>query len=256
MLSMKDIEICQFLEWDSTFFGVNIARVSKARLEAGDLKQISQWCQKNNIDCLCLLADLGDQLTISLTEDYGFRLVDVRVTLECQIFEASSVAVYNSQVVIRPAFPQDVPALCTIARYNHRDSRFYYDVRFPTDRCDALYETWIENSCKGYADTVFVVETAMASIGYITCHLVDHNTGQIGLLGVAREFQGQGIGRRLVNESLRWFADQGVKQVRVVTQGRNVNAQRLYGRSGFLPYAMQLWYHYWFSDGGSMSKHE
>ena len=43
-------------------------------------------------------------------------------------------------------------------RDSHRDSRFYYDPGFPNQRCDELYETWIDRSCHGYADTVLVAE--------------------------------------------------------------------------------------------------
>jgi dTDP-4-amino-4,6-dideoxy-D-galactose acyltransferase len=247
---MESKEICRYLEWDSRFFGINIGCVSDTKLTTQGLNCITKWCEEKAIDCLCLLADSSDRRTISLAEDYGFRLIDIRATFEYQFGEATAVEISNSQFVIRPSVPRDISALRSIAKHNHRDSRFYYDGHFPTDRCDALYETWIENSCNGYADVVFIAEMQMSCAGYITCHLGAQNIGQIGLLGVAPEFQGQGIGRGLINESLRWFADNGVKHVRVVTQGRNVSAQRLYGRSGFLPSAVQLWYHRWFSDSG------
>jgi len=32
----------------------------------------------------------------------------------------------------------------------------------------------------------------------------------------------------------------------VVTQGRNLAAQRLYQRNGFVTASLQLWYHRWF----------
>ena len=50
----------------------------------------------------------------------------------------------------------------------------------------------------------------------------------------------RGIGWALVAESLRWFAVHGARQVSVVTQGRNVQAQRLYQHCGFLTRSMQL----------------
>jgi dTDP-4-amino-4,6-dideoxy-D-galactose acyltransferase len=252
-MNIKSQALCRYLEWDSALFGVEIANVLKNVLDANEFDAITQWCEARSIDCVCLLADPSDRQTVALAEDYGFRLIDIRVTLEYQFGDIPAMEEDEARYIIRPSAPQDIPALRSIAKCNHRDSRFYYDANFPTDRCDALYETWIENSCNGYAAAVFVAETKLGYAGYITCHLVDQNTGQIGLFGVASGFRGQGIGRGLIDESLRWFADYRVKQVRVVTQGRNLSAQRLYGRAGFLPSAMQLWYHRWFSNSGGQT---
>jgi ribosomal protein S18 acetylase RimI-like enzyme len=37
----------------------------------------------------------------------------------------------------------------------------------------------------------------------------------------------------------------GVQRVSVVTQGRNVAAQKLYQSCGFTTCSVQLWYHWW-----------
>ena len=58
--------------------------------------------------------------------------------------------------------------------------------------------------------------------------------------------RGRGGGSALVQGALAWFADRGVTQVLVVTQGRNVGAQRLYQKAGFLTRKVELWYHRWF----------
>jgi dTDP-4-amino-4,6-dideoxy-D-galactose acyltransferase len=87
--------------------------------------------------------------------------------------------------------------------------------------------------------------------GYITCQLVNEQTGQIGLLGVDVTAQGRGGGRRLVTMALDWFAAKGVTRVIVVTQGRNIRAQRLYQKCGFMTASLQLWYHRWFEGAPS-----
>jgi dTDP-4-amino-4,6-dideoxy-D-galactose acyltransferase len=56
-----------------------------------------------------------------------------------------------------------------------------------------------------------------------------------------------GVGRALVVNAIRWFSGQGVDSVSVVTQGRNVRAQRLYQRCGFTTRSVELWFHRWFS---------
>jgi hypothetical protein len=49
-----------------------------------------------------------------------------------------------------------------------------------------------------------------------------------------------------VKHFLSWAAREDAKRAVVITQGRNVRAQRLYQRSGFVTASSQLWYHRWF----------
>lgn len=244
---MEANSLCQYLDWDSDFFGCRIARITVNRLSQEDMEHVMIWCNSHAIDCLYFLADTGDAGTVRLAEDNEFRLVDIRVTLERQLDDMPVVGDGVTQSIIRLCTPEDVSALRAIARVSHRDSRFYYDSNFPTSLCDALYETWIEKSCNGYADAVLVAELQGRPVGYISCHLVDQVQGQIGLFGVSADSQGKGLGSMLVKGSLHWFAAHGRIQVTVVTQGRNCRAQRLYQRCGFLTRSVQLWYHRWFA---------
>lgn len=245
---METDHICEYLDWDSRFFGCEIARATVNRLTPQTVKTILTWCNSRRIDCLYFLGDSDDTNTTRLAEDNGFRLVDIRITLEKQLGGVLSTAEPQyDQGIIRSHTADDVPALCAIARTSHRDSRFYHDPNLPTSLCDALYETWIAKSCNGYANAVLVAEFEERPVGYISCHLLDQARGQIGLVGVSPDVQGRGLGHGLVHESLRWFAGQGITQVTVVTQGRNWKAQRLYQKNGFLTRSVQLWYHKWFT---------
>ena len=69
---------------------------------------------------------------------------------------------------------------------------------------------------------------------------------QIGLIAIAAGHQGRGLGRLLVEHSLEWARHAGAQVMTVVTQGRNVPAQRLYQRCGFVTASFELWYHRWF----------
>lgn len=240
------MEFCSKLPWDSAFFGFPIARLHPNHLRPETVDACFAWCRAQGIRCLYFLADPDDQLTADLAAAHGFRLVDVRVTLECRNLEHGA---WSSGV--RPWRESDLPELRRIARAVHRDSRFYYDTNFPRERCDALYELWIEKSCRGYADAVFVAEDDGTPSGYITCHREPDGSGRIGLVGVAASARGRGIGGELVRAALAYFASSGVSAVRVVTQGRNFAAQRLYQRSGFVTASMQIWYHRWFPEHGS-----
>jgi dTDP-4-amino-4,6-dideoxy-D-galactose acyltransferase len=238
--------LCQFLNWDSDFFGYRIARVGPNRLNSGTIEEILKWCKANHIDCLYFLAEADDPDTVNLAEDNSFRFVDIRLTLDKTLEQNPAAGENDAQSIIRPFTPEDVPTLRAIAKASHQDSRFYFDSNFPASRCDALYEMWIEKSCYGYADAVLVADIKGQAVGYISCHLTSQNQGEIGLMGVAANRQGMGLGQKLVNGSLNWFVSQGVTHISVVTQGRNSQAQRLYQRCGFLTRRIQLWYHRWF----------
>jgi dTDP-4-amino-4,6-dideoxy-D-galactose acyltransferase len=239
--------LCEYLAWDSAFFGRRIARVIPDRLNREQVPLILAWCQAEQIDCLYFLAAADDAATVRLAEAAAFHFVDTRLTLaRDQAAEADDRPAPN-QEGIRPATLADIPALRAIARESHHDTRFYYDGNFAPAQCDALYATWIEKSCRGDAAVVFVAEGAGQPVGYLSCHLPEPHRGQIGLLAVSAAAQGRGLGHRLLQTALHWFAQAGTGPVAVVTQGRNIPAQRLYQRYGFRTQAVQLWYHRWFA---------
>jgi GNAT superfamily N-acetyltransferase len=233
-------EPCRHLEWDSRFFGVEIAQVASGRLDPPTVAAVDRWCAARRIDCLYFLADEPGAAT-ACAEAAGFHLVDVRV----ELVRALAPNPAASDPRIRPAEARDLPALRAIARTSHRDSRFYRDERFPRDRCDALYETWIEKSCQGRAAGVLVADLDGTVGGYVTCELPSSAAGRIGLFAVAPAERGRGIGAALVASALDWLGARGAATVAVATQGRNVAAQQLYQAAGFRSAALRLWYHRW-----------
>jgi dTDP-4-amino-4,6-dideoxy-D-galactose acyltransferase len=239
-----DFNPCDVLDWDSEFFGFRIARVRKPSLTAQTLREIMEWCGREKIRCLYFLA-AGDSFeTNDIAGANGFKMADIRYTLASSLeSEAGSVE------AVRAFEESDLPVLREIAALSHRDSRFYHDPGFPNQRCDELYETWIERSCHGFADTVLVAEHHRQTAGYVSCHLQPNGIGAIGLLAVADRARGVGLGRQLVAAALRFFAEAGCNHVNVVTQGRNCSAQRLYQNCGFRSASMELWYHRWFDRG-------
>lgn len=252
---MKVESPCEYLEWDSAFFGCGIARLTVPQLDPQLWGSVEAWCRWRGIDCLYFLCDSHDSFSIRTAESRGFRLVDERLTLvhDLQSLPADNEGVCSGRVRLRAA--EDLPVLRAIARTSHADSRFYHDGNFSRSRCDALYETWIEKSCRAASETVLVAEWDSQAAGYVTCLRPEPGSGQIGLLAVAPAARGQGLGRSLIQNAVRWFAGQGIAQITVVTQGRNAAAQRLYARSGFVLHLAQRWYHRWFpAEGRSQAR--
>jgi dTDP-4-amino-4,6-dideoxy-D-galactose acyltransferase len=238
-------EPCELLPWDSKFFGLTIARVNRDQLTGELCDEIDRWCAKQDVRCLYFLARADEGATVCFAEKFGYHLVDVRLTLERVMGPANKSPANQSG--IRTATSNDVTRLKQIARASHTDTRFFFDANFDKGKAADLYETWIEASCDQFADKVFVAVRGGDVAGYVTCRLaLNRQEGSIGLIAVDAAHQGQGIGRELVQAALDWFEDQKVDRTTVVTQGRNVAAQRLYARCGFITRKFELYYHRWF----------
>ncbi len=239
-------DICSYLDWDSAFFDKRIARANCARLDQSKVSALLDWCGHHRIDCLYLLADSDDAETARIARQNDFREVDVRLTLECPISHNGPTRLTQDSRV-RLARESDLTVLRQLASHLHRDSRFYFDQHFDRDKCGLLYAAWIEKSFSDPTQTVFVAELDGQTLGYITCKTRDHET-QIGLLGVAAPYAGQGLGKALVQQFILWSALQGSRRGTVVTQERNVAAQGLYRHCGFIPASFQRWYHRWYTN--------
>ncbi len=241
---MKTNELCQILAWDTNFFGQKIARISSTTLTTDEAAQVRAWATENSIACCYFRSNANDEISIRVAEENRMRLVDVRITFEQPISNTFSKLVPDN---IRLAQPEDIPKLQEIAKYSHQDSRYYFDSNFSRADCDRLYKVWIERSCEGYADVVFVATMDDNACGYLTCHLQANKNGQIGLIALAEKAQGKGRGTQLLQNARQWFQSQNVERISVVTQGRNINAQRFYQKSGFTASSVELYYHWWFS---------
>jgi dTDP-4-amino-4,6-dideoxy-D-galactose acyltransferase len=251
---MQDEGVCQLLEWDSQFFGRRIGRLAPGRLAPDLMPAIFDWCGANRIAGLYFLADADHCETARLASQHGFSLMDVRVTLEHSRLHGDLRPAPAGEVVIRPFQRDDLPALRSMAGRLHQDSRFFFDPHFPPSRSRAMFEAWIEKSCRDERGAVFVAQFQGQPAGYIACRHADAQTGQIDLLGVDSPAQGRKAGRGLVSSALQWCAARGADRVLVVTQGRNVQAQRLYQRCGFTTASVQLWYHRWFEPSAIEGK--
>ena len=232
-------ELCEYLPWDSGFFGVRIARVRQNRLAPSDIHTIRDWCRHHSIACLYFLSE-EDPASIQAAEQNGFRLTDVRITLRAPLEQDTG----SLDSRVRLAHAGDIAALRDIAAVSHGDSRFYHDEHFTHSRCADFYRTWIENSCAGWADQVYVAEHEGNVSGYITCTLTGSEC-KIGLIAVAGRAQGTGLGRALVARVFDWAREKNVASITVVTQGRNIGAVRFYQANGFQIEAQQRWYHLW-----------
>ena len=241
--------VCELLTWDTEFFGRRIADLKPLRLTERILDYAFRRCQEWGVECLYYQSDCHHARSVSLAERHGFHFVDIRLTFEYQFSAARRrmARAMPAGLQIRPADIADLPALQDIASDSYLDSRYYFDERFPRERCQTFYTEWIAKCVRGMADRVLVAEQAGHVVGYVACRRLLPMLGNLDLIGVHPAARRQGTGRALVQAALDYFATQAVERVQVVTQGRNYPSQRLYQRCGFVTKHSRLWYHKWFA---------
>lgn len=240
---MAAAERFTILDWDSRFFGFTIGAFRGPRADTDAVRELKAWCARHGVRCVYLMCDPNDNATVVTAESHGLHLTDFRMTFHRRI--AAGLPEPPGPHAVRPMTAADLPRMAALAGASHRSTRFYYDGRFPTARCDEMYRVWLERSFRADSDEVLVVERDGAAAGYVTCEGGAGGHGKIGLFAVAEQLRGAGCGRALIEHALRWFAGRGIPEVTVVTQGRNVAAQRIYERCGFQVQSVALCYHYW-----------
>lgn len=242
--------LIECLPWDSRHFGFPIARANLRRLDLDSNRDLEAACRDQNIECLYFLADAADQSTIENLLAGGYDFVDIRLTLAGQVNDVPRVS-ESAGVDCRMGSELDLQTLLPIVENSFTQSRFFVDRRFGSVKASSMYQIWLEKSLTtDYADAVVVAEMAERPVGFVTCHLQKTGEANIGLVGVADSARGLGCARGMVGHAAIWLAEKGIDRLNVVTQGRNLSAQRLYQRCGMVTRSVELWFHKWYQQTG------
>jgi len=127
----------------------------------------------------------------------------------------------NQKVCVRPATPEDIPALVRLDEAAFREDIW-------RNNADAFQQ------CLNRMSHFVVAEQKGQVVGYQLSH-VRGGEGYLARVVVHPGSQGQFIGARLVAEAMYFFEEQGVRTTALNTQRDNYRAQRLYGWFGFRP---------------------
>ena len=89
-------------------------------------------------------------------------------------------------------------------------------------------------------ETCFVAEEGGALIGAVLCGN-DGRRGYINHLAVAREHQGRGLGRALVNACLAALRAENIQKAGLMIYGDNVVGKAFWEAMGFAPRGLEYW---------------
>lgn len=235
------------LEWDTEFFGKNVAYLSCLKLTESIAKNVENYCKKEKIDVLEYLCNCHDQKSVRVAEKYGYNFVDIRLTYENKIINFEMPFEIPQGYYVAKGEKKDIDNLKKIASRSYLDSRYYYDSNFPQEKISEYYQSWVEKATLGtFDDYAYVLYHNNNAIGFCTIKIIMEGRARIGLVGLSEKYCSEGLGKQLLIYSLNDLKNNGTTYVQVTTQGRNYAAQRLYQRVGFITKSTELWYHKWF----------
>lgn len=238
-------DLITYLEWDSQFFGFPVAYLSSRHLTENILYRTNSFIKNNKIRLVEYLCNCHDKRSVLLAEDNNFRFKDIRLTYGKSLVETEEVNL-DGCIKFGLAKKRHIPSLKKITKNIYLHSRYYFDDNFNKEKISEFYMGWVEKAVLGqYDDECYILLNAQDPIAYCTIKYEGAKHVQIGLVGVAENYTGKGLGKKILQAVFNTLCEKGVKTLSVVTQGRNYHAQRLYQKVGFLTKSTELWYHKW-----------
>ena len=239
------VNLIKKLEWNSTFFGFNVAYLSCMHLTDNIIFKINKYVQEENIRLIEYLCNCHDRRSVLVAEKNGFHFTDIRLTFKNAIKEEEVPG--SKGLSFGKASEQDISMLRKkIGGDFYKDSRYFFDGNFDVQKTNEFFQVWIEKAVRGtYDDECWCLFDGSEPVAYCTLRYDKLRCAHIGLLGVDSKYQGRGLGKQMLGALNNLLFAMDIRVLYVVTQGRNYAAQRLYQRSGFRTKATQLWYHKW-----------
>jgi ribosomal protein S18 acetylase RimI-like enzyme len=239
------VNLVSRLPWDSEFFGFNVAFLSCMNLTETIYGHVDRFIHAHDIRLVEYLCNCHNPDTVRVAEAKGFSFTDIRLSFARRLTHRLGQDL-PAGLRFGRAGEEHVPALQGIAGDLYVDSRYWFDSGFDRDKVKEFYRGWVEKGVRGqYDHECFALFAGEAPGAFCTLRYNTERTASIGLFGLAPEWRGKGLGKRLLAHVFNHLLERGVEEVGVVTQGRNYAAQNLYQSMGFRTKRTQLWYHKW-----------
>jgi len=240
------------LPWDSQHFEIPVGQIFSPELTDSELGNILSYAKEKGYHLIYWATCQERIVPLPLLRRFSGSLVDRKVTyqrkLSCAFTFGEIKKPSNTFTVIE--YPQ-LPAnqqLRALALLGGGHSRFYVDPCISREKFESMYDIWINRSTlHEIADVVFVAMDSTNIHEYlgVVTGSSKNGIGKVGLMGVQKEVQGQGIGSLLITTLHEWMLSNDINISEVVTQKNNVQACKFYERSGYLLASLQHYYHFW-----------
>lgn len=238
---------CDYLEWDSNYFGVESGRVNL--YEVVDNKHQQDILEFSNKLQFVTISNYDNKKENNywIANKTNAFLTDVNIQLIMDSDTIHSIANenfelnYNIEVSNNTKHDNDI---LKIANSAFKISRFYNDPNLSVPQKYNIYTEWCKNSF--YRDNKFfaVANVGDSKIGFLTFSKSNFDI-TIELIAVDTDYQSMGVAKNLIQTLVNYAFVNNVISIKVGTQVNNVNALNFYSKRGFRLSHVNSVYHYW-----------
>ena len=209
------------LNWDSNFFN----------LKVGEIIIDKDFEINSDLDF--------DLIVVKQKQDYKVSILAYQEVFKEVKVTFSKIVSQNNLISEPSVFDADMETvnekdLFPLAYESGKHSRFLLDKTFKVEDFKKLYEQWVINSLnKKFADKVFYLKKNETICGFITLKKHDSQIASIGLVAIAENMQGIGLGSTLLQIAENYCFNQNIKELRIPTQKTNLQACKFYSKMGY-----------------------
>ncbi|KEO73463.1 GNAT family N-acetyltransferase [Anditalea andensis] len=227
----------QKLDWDSSFFGYEVGKLT---LSEGDKLSEEKFYEE------VLPYDLVYIFSTSEINTQNFNLRDRKVVLEKDNYFTETIE-ESHDFTIRPfdSNIDDYEKLLDLGLQSGLHSRFNTDNNFCNGEYRKMYTLWTEKLVTDSNSQVCIITKASDMIGFVGYSVVAQQYADIVLVGIDKNYRGQGYGKKLLKKVLSQISSLDVIKVKVTTQMNNQPAIRLYQSQDFKISQIVNIYHFW-----------
>jgi len=232
---------CNFLEWDTEYFGIKSGRVNIfGKLGVNVKKEILDFCIEHDFITFYNYNNLRE-INEWIGNNTEAFLADLNIQFEKKI--TKNIEKPELDISIKNYLPYE-KTIMVIAEESFKYSRFFNDRKLPQNRAKNIYIKWTENSFEKENKYFTVAKIDNKIAGFIIFNF-NSDIAVIELIAVDKNYQGKKIGKQMLLKLEEFLEDKKVKILKVGTQVNNIEAVGFYSATGFKYVACNSVYHMW-----------
>lgn len=218
----------EFLKWDTDFFARKTGRVTANGL---NLDALIDEAENDGYETVYVLYD-GIKPEPGLCESRGLYLSDIQIFVSMKFNKEKYAGGFYEKINEMENY--DFEDAMSIVKATASVSRFFDDPNYEKEKVEEMYGFWLKNALNGsFSDGVFV-ERVNGRVGGLVIVRTDEKAA-LTLMGVNPEMKRHGLGKKLLEQILAYWADmdRDFEKIYSVFSMNNFESFRYHMRTGF-----------------------